>query len=68
MIYTKHKDYIKAISRWKQTPATITKEGMFVNGIPYKEWITHNPKPVYEVPLSPNPDGTKIQTGIISKK
>ena len=67
-IYTDHKKYIKAIQRWEQVPAMVTPKGMFVNGIPYAEWISHNPKPVYEVEIKPNPDGTHLQSGVVVPK
>jgi hypothetical protein len=65
-IYHDRTQYLEAIQRWRNTPAVINPKGeMLIDGIPAAEWNAANPKPVFEVPVYENPDGTRVSTGVV---
>lgn len=73
MIYHDKTKYFNALQEYLSTPGRIDAFGngyYLVRGkwIPDKEYFRHNKRPTYEHPLKPNPDGTKIDTGIVPIK
>ena len=65
-IYHDRHQYLQAIEAWRNTPAVITPHGqLLISGIDAKEWNAANPKPVFEVPVYENPDGTRVSTGVV---
>lgn len=67
-VFNSLQDYCKALAEWQNIPATITPDGIFVEGLYLSEWLKRNPKPVYSPEIPENPDGRSLNVGTITRK